>query len=156
MFQFSNQWKQLFIVFSAIIISMIITIMMITVIIMMISSTTWPLGKARGVRTCFSGAPAPLFQLQISGLKMKAEILKLLKLFEEFAESGATVTLTFSTRGSSTTAKLHLEATSSLPSPTSTDLSPLVPAPGRRCCQRGAWAGLPGWASHHQCSAGSS
>ena len=61
---------------------------------------------------------------------MKAELQKFLKLFEDLEEAGAAATLTFSTRGSKTTAKLHLETFSSSPPPTSTALSSLPPSPG--------------------------
>ena len=70
---------------------------------------------------------------------MKAEFLKLLKLYEDLEEAGATATLTFSTRGSKTTAKLHLESFPSLPS-TSTASPSLPPAPGKRRRHRGARA----------------
>ena len=70
---------------------------------------------------------------------MKAEFLKLLKLYEDLEEAGATATLTFSTRGSKTTAKLHLESSPSLPS-TSTAPPSLPPAPGKRRRHRGARA----------------
>ena len=70
---------------------------------------------------------------------MKAEFLKLLKLYEDLEEAGATATLTFSTRGSKTTAKLHLESSPSSPS-TSTASPSLPPAPGKRRRHRGARA----------------
>ena len=63
---------------------------------------------------------------------MKAELQKLPKLFEDLEEAGASLTLTFSTRESKTTAKLHLETFSSSPPPTSTALSSLPPSPGKR------------------------
>ena len=63
---------------------------------------------------------------------MKAELQKFLKLFEDLEEAGASLTLTFSTRESKTTAKLHLETFSSSPPPTSTALSSLPPSPGKR------------------------
>ena len=70
---------------------------------------------------------------------MKAEFLKLLKLYEDLEEAGATATLTFSTRGSKTTAKLHLESSPSSPS-TSTASPSLPPALGKRRRHRGARA----------------
>ena len=71
---------------------------------------------------------------------MRAELQKLLKLFEHLEEAGASLTLTFSTRESKTTAKLHLETFSSSPPPTSTALSSLPPSPGKRHRHCGARA----------------
>ena len=56
-----------------------------------------------------SEAPAH-FLLQISSAKMKADFLKLLKLFEDLKEAGVSATLSFSTKGSRITARLHLES----------------------------------------------
>ena len=84
---------------------------------------------------------------------MKAE-QKLLKLFEDLEEAGASLTLTFSTRESKTTAKLHLETFSSSPPPTSTALSSLPPSPGkqRRHCGARARAVCNQRAAAHQAS----
>ena len=45
-----------------------------------------------------------------SGLKMKAEFLKILKLFEELEEAGESATLTISAKGGTSTIKLVLES----------------------------------------------
>ena len=74
---------------------------------------------------------------------MKAEFEKLIKVFEDLEEAGATVTLTFSTKGGVSVAKLHLESTSTSSSPppsTSTGTPSLHPAPGKRRRHRGAKA----------------
>ena len=75
--------------------------------------------------------------------KMKAEVQKILKLYEELEEAGETATLTFSTRGGMSTVKLQLQALSpTAPSPpTSTSTPTLPPAPGKRRRHRGARAG---------------
>ena len=93
-----------------------------------------------GSEEVFLRAPTA-FQLQISGAKMKAEFEKLIKVFEDLEEAGATVTLTFSTKGGVSVAKLHLESTSTSSSPppsTSTGTPSLHPAPGKRRRHRGA------------------
>ena len=74
-----------------------------------------------------------------SGLKMKAEFLKILKLFEELEEAGESATLTISAKGGTSTIKLVLE--SSLSSTASgTTPRTLPPAPGRRRRNLGAAA----------------
>ena len=76
-----------------------------------------------------------------SGFKMKAELQKFLKLFEELEEAGETASLTLVTKGGKSTIKLQLESSPSLPSTsTSTTTQPLPPAPGKRRRHRGAKA----------------
>ena len=85
---------------------------------------------------------------------MKAELQKLPKLFEDLEEAGASLTLTFLTRESKTTAKPHLETLSSSPPPTLTALSSLPPSPGkqRRHCGARARAVRNQRAAAHQAS----
>ena len=85
---------------------------------------------------------------------MKAELQKFLKLFEDLEEAGASLTLTFLTRESKTTAKQHLETLSSSPPPTLTALSSLPPSPGkqRRHCGARARAVRNQRAAAHQAS----
>ena len=52
------------------------------------------------------------FQVQISGLKMKAEFIKIFK-FEELGEAGECATLTISSKGGTSSIKLLLESLSS-------------------------------------------
>ena len=84
------------------------------------------------------GAPAEIHSSD-SGLKMKAEFHKTIKLFEELEEAGESATLTISAKGGTSTIKLQLE---SPPSPSTTGTTPttLPPAPGRRRRHRGAAA----------------
>ena len=51
------------------------------------------------------------FQVQISGLKMKAEFIKIFK-FEELEEAGECATLTISSKGGTSSIKLLLESPS--------------------------------------------
>ena len=74
-----------------------------------------------------------------SGLKMKAEFHKIIKLFEELEEAGESATLTISAKGGTSTIKLQLESPPPLPT-TSTTTTPLPPVPGRRRRHRGAAA----------------
>ena len=76
-----------------------------------------------------------------SGFKMKAELQKFFKLFEELEEAGETASLTLVTKGGKSTIKLQLESSPSLPSTsTSTTTQPLPPASGRRRRHCGARA----------------
>ena len=75
-----------------------------------------------------------------SGFKMKAELQKFLKLFEELEEAGETATLTLSTRGGKSTIKLQLESSPSPPATSTTPSNTLPPASGRRRRHRGARA----------------
>ena len=71
---------------------------------------------------------------------MKAEVQKILKLYEELEGAGETATLTFSTRGGMSTVKLQLQASSpTAPSPP-TSTPTLPPAPGKRRRRRNARA----------------
>ena len=74
-----------------------------------------------------------------SGLKMKAEFHKIIKLFEELEEAGESATLTISAKGGTSTIKLQLESPPPLPT-TNTTTTPLPPVPGRRRRHRGAAA----------------
>ena len=88
------------------------------------------------------GAPAASFQVQISGLKMKPELLKIFNLFEELEVAGETVSLTILSKGGKSITKLQLESPSS-PSSTTTPTSPrptACEAPARRRRHRGARA----------------
>ena len=51
-----------------------------------------------------------------SGFKMKAELQKFLKLYEELEEAGETASLTLMTKGGKSTIMLQLESSPSLPS----------------------------------------
>ena len=55
------------------------------------------------------------FIVQISGLKMKAEFMKIFKIFEELEEAGECATLTISSRKGISSIKLLLESPSSSP-----------------------------------------
>ena len=79
------------------------------------------------------------FQVQISGLKMKAEFIKIFK-FEELGEAGECATLTISSMlGGTSSIKLLLESPSSLPT-TASRPTTLPPASGKRRRHRGAAA----------------
>ena len=83
----------------------------------------------------FQNEHLPIFQLQKSGQKMKAELEKIFNLYEEFKEAGQAVTLTLASRGGKSTVKLQLESSTSSSSPSPAQPSP--PAPGRRRRNRG-------------------
>ena len=78
------------------------------------------------------------FQVQISGLKMKAEFIKIFK-FEELGEAGECATLTISSKGGTSSIKLLLQSPLSLPTTTSWPTT-LPPASGKRRRHRGAAA----------------
>ena len=83
----------------------------------------------------FQNEHLPIFQLQKSGQKMKAELEKIFNLYEEFKEAGQAVTLTLASRGGKSTVKLQLESSTSSSSPSPAQPSP--PAPGQRRRNRG-------------------
>ena len=60
-----------------------------------------------------TGSVPAEFVVQISGLKMKAEFIKIFKLFEELEEAGECATLTISSKGGTSSIKLLLESPSS-------------------------------------------
>ena len=70
---------------------------------------------------------------------MKAEFIKIFKIFEELEEAGECATLTISSRKGISSIKLLLESSPSSPS-TGTTSTTLPPAPGRRRRHRGAAA----------------
>ena len=70
---------------------------------------------------------------------MKAEYLKIFKLFEELEEAGESATLTISSKGGISSIKLPLESSPSSPS-TGTTPTTLPPVPGKRRRHRGAAA----------------
>ena len=78
------------------------------------------------------------FQVQISGLKMKAEFIKFFK-FEELEEASECASLTISSKGGTSSIKLLLECPSSLPT-TASRPTTLPPAFGKRRRHRGAAA----------------
>ena len=70
------------------------------------------------------------FQVQIFGLKMKAEFIKFFK-FEELEEASECASLTISSKGGTSSIKLLLECPSSLPT-TASRPTTLPPAFGKR------------------------
>ena len=78
------------------------------------------------------------FQVQISGLKMNAEFIKIFK-FEELGEAGECATLTISSKGGTSSIKLLLECPLSLPT-TASRPTTLPPASRKRRRHRGAAA----------------
>ena len=71
---------------------------------------------------------------------MKAEIQKIINLFEELEEASETAFLTLSTKGGKTTIKLQLESPPSPSPPSISNVQTLQPASGRRRRHRGARA----------------
>ena len=63
---------------------------------------------------------------------MKAEIQKIINLFEELEEASETAFLTLSTKGGKTTIKLQLESPPSPSPPSISNVQTLQPASGRR------------------------
>ena len=86
-----------------------------------------------------TGSVPAEFVVQISGLKMKAEFIKIFKLFEELEEAGECATLTISSKGGTSSIKLLLECPLSLPT-TASRPTTLPPASRKRRCHRGAAA----------------
>ena len=70
---------------------------------------------------------------------MKAEFIKIFKLFEELEEAGECATLTISSKGGTSSIKLLLESPSSLPTTASLPTT-LPPVSGKRRRHRGAAA----------------
>ena len=71
---------------------------------------------------------------------MRAVFQKIIPLYEELEVAGVSATLTFSTRGSKSTAKLQIESSLSPTPSTSTPTPTLPPAPGKPRRHHGAKA----------------